>query len=461
VSSISPELPDLRPLRPECYVVRHRLWSGDDFLAFHAREPEDFDWLEAMILRHGYYEHEGIWCLDVDRDKRAMAEIVAAFAPSRALELGCSNGAVLRCLAELGVSAEGVEISRMAIGRAFPEIRDRIHHGDLLTLPLRDGFDIVFGLDVFEHLNPNRLAEYLGRIFALLRPGGFLYACLPAFADDPVFGTVFPVYLRDWFEDVWQGRPFRLLHADGKGYPLNGHLIWAHSEWWVRQFEDRGFRREPEIERAIHERYDPLFDSNGPARRAFYIFSKNAALSARVAVIDRVLACPSAANDEPAGPRGPGHLLLRSDQVFAAGWHPLEIGPGGPYRWSGRWARIRLEGLAGQWLNLRLFTHHPEIDRCPVRVRFTDARSGREIERIALSSPDPRPVTIPVRTPDTVLDLGVEPTWVPALQSPGGSMDSRELGVGVQDAHLAREPHGQTSRPAGWAWLRDRLRGRR
>ena len=74
---------------------------------------------------------------------------------------------------------------------------DRIHQGDLLTLPLAGPFDLVYGLDIFEHLNPNRLDDYLARVAALLADGGYLYAALPAFGDDPVFGLVFPMYLRD------------------------------------------------------------------------------------------------------------------------------------------------------------------------------------------------------------------------------------------------------------------------
>src|SRR5215813_12920760 len=167
-------LPDLRPLRPDAYVARSPLWSGPDLLAFDAHNPSDFDWMERMILDHGYYEHEGVWDLALGFDKQAMAEIMAAFRPQHALEIGCASGTVLHYLAEVGVPCEGVEISRMAVQRALPDIQDRIHQGDLLTLPLTGPFDFIYGLDVFEHLNPNRLAEYLARAAALLGDGGYL-----------------------------------------------------------------------------------------------------------------------------------------------------------------------------------------------------------------------------------------------------------------------------------------------
>ncbi|MGH8992407.1 MAG: hypothetical protein ACRDZ7_12930, partial [Acidimicrobiia bacterium] len=109
-----------------------------------------------------------------------------------------------------------------------------------------------------------------------LGPGGFVFGNIPAFGDDPVFGEVFPVYISEWWADHDAGRPFATLHTDELGYPMNGHLIWAHTDWWVRRFEDRGLRREVGIERALHDRYDAYLERASPARRSFYVFSKGA-----------------------------------------------------------------------------------------------------------------------------------------------------------------------------------------
>jgi Methyltransferase domain len=123
------ELPDIRPLRPASFVARTPLWSGPDLLAFDAREPGDFDWIEEMILTHRYYEHDGVWDLALGFDKQAMAEIMAAFRPARSLEIGCATGTVLHYLASLGFPCEGIEISRMAVERAMPDVRDQIQPG--------------------------------------------------------------------------------------------------------------------------------------------------------------------------------------------------------------------------------------------------------------------------------------------------------------------------------------------
>jgi hypothetical protein len=286
-------LTDLTPLRPADYRREVDCSNGQTVTIFNASGPADFDWLETAILAHGYYEHPGVWNFDVDTDKRVMAEMVASLGPERALELGCSSGAVLTCLQALGVAAEGVEISAMAVARAPEAIRPKIHLGDLLTLDLPSVYDVVFGLDVFEHLNPNRLDAYLARLAGLTRAGGYQFCNVPAFGADAVFGTVFPFYLDGWEKDAAAGSHFSKLHADELGYPLHGHLIWADSVWWVRRFEAQGLRREREIEEALHRKYDHYLDHRSRARKAFYVFSKQGTPARRQQVIDRIRNRPS------------------------------------------------------------------------------------------------------------------------------------------------------------------------
>lgn len=268
-------LTDLRPLRPDRYVEVRDV-TGHPTVAFQAHGPDDFDWLEAAIVDGGYYDKPGVWSLAVDTDKRLMAEIVSVFSPTRVLELGCASGAVLGCLLDLGVDGEGVEISQAAIDAAAPAVRPRIHRLDATAFDLGAAYDVVFGLDIFEHLNPNRLGACLERVAAHLRPGGYVFANIPAFGADPVFGEVFQVYLEPWLADVAAGRLFHTLHVDDLGYPINGHLAWAHTDWWTGRFAAVGLRRERGIEAALHARYDAYLTAATPARRSFYVFSRDA-----------------------------------------------------------------------------------------------------------------------------------------------------------------------------------------
>lgn len=280
---------DLRELRPERYRDMHAT-DGRIVPVFDVEDAADFDWLERAILDYGYYEKPGIWTLDVDEDKRRMAEMLSLLGPQRCIEIGCSSGAVVSCLRDRGVAAEGVEISAMAIRRAAPATREHIHHADLLTLDLPHRYDLVYGLDVFEHFNPNRLDEYLARVAAMTAPGGFMYVNVPTWGEDRVYGTIWEPYLDAWRDDVANNRLFRSIEVDSAGYPVLGHLVWAGSRWWEERFEAAGLHREPEVEIALHDRFDAQLEAT-PARKAFYVFSRAAAPS-RVA--DIVRACRTA-----------------------------------------------------------------------------------------------------------------------------------------------------------------------
>jgi hypothetical protein len=255
---------------------------------FEMETPADSDWLEQAILTNGYYEKPGVWVLEVDFDKRLVAEMLAAFAPAAGLELGCAAGAVLECLQDLGVESEGIDISAMALERASDRVKPRIHLGDILTIDLPKKYDLLFGLDVFEHLNPNKLEAYLARLAAVTSDDAFLFCNIPAFGEDPVFGTVFPLYVDGWKEDAAAGKPFSRLHADDQGYPIHGHLIWADAKWWSAQFERAGFTREVEIEQALHRKYSGYLEKRAPARRAFFVFGKPASAARRAAVLERI-----------------------------------------------------------------------------------------------------------------------------------------------------------------------------
>jgi hypothetical protein len=292
-SSAPSTLPNLVVQRPERYRRTIDRVNGSSMLVFVVQSPADFDWLERAIIANGYYEAPGVWVLEVDFDKRLVAEMIAAFAPAAAIELGCAAGAVLQCLDAIGIAGEGVEISSMAIAKADDRIRSRIHQGDLLALDLPARYDLLFGLDIFEHLNPNKLDAYLARIAAVTTDDAFLFCNIPAFGTDPIFGTVFPFYVDGWAEDAAAGRPLGSIHVDDAGYPIHGHLAWGDAAWWTRQFERAGLTREVEIERAFHRKYDGYMEKRSPARRAYFVFGKKESARRRADVLSRI-AAPSA-----------------------------------------------------------------------------------------------------------------------------------------------------------------------
>ena len=287
---VSTSLPNLVLQRPESYRRTSDRDNGNSILVFNVQSPADFDWLEDAILKNGYYEEPGVWVLGVDFDNRLVSEMLSAFAPQASLEIGCASGAVLQCLEEIGIAGEGVEISSMAITKAAESVRARIHQGDLLALELPRRYDLLFGLDIFEHLNPNKLDAYIAHIAQVTTDDAYLFCNIPAFGLDPVFGTVFPFYVDGWAEDAAAGRRLRSIHVDDRGYPIHGHLAWGDAAWWRKQFEKAGFVRDEAIERAFHAKYDGYMEKRSPARRAYFVFGKKESARRRADVLARIAA---------------------------------------------------------------------------------------------------------------------------------------------------------------------------
>jgi len=96
---------------------------------------------------------------------------------ARLLDVGCSSGAFLRVARELGLEAEGVEISSEA-AEAARQAGFRVHTGLLENAGYPDAsFDAIALIELLEHLRePRGLLAECGRI---LRPGGILMATTP------------------------------------------------------------------------------------------------------------------------------------------------------------------------------------------------------------------------------------------------------------------------------------------
>ena len=95
----------------------------------------------------------------------------------RLLDVGCSSGAFLRVARELGLEAEGVEISPEA-AEAARQAGFRVHTGLLENAGYPDAsFDAIALIELLEHLREPR--GLLAECRRILRPGGILMATTP------------------------------------------------------------------------------------------------------------------------------------------------------------------------------------------------------------------------------------------------------------------------------------------
>lgn len=75
-------------------------------------------------------------------------------APQSGLYIGCGNGRNYIPLVKGGLDLDGIDISAEAIDQLrerLPERRDRLIHGDLRAIPPDREFEVVIGIQVFQH----------------------------------------------------------------------------------------------------------------------------------------------------------------------------------------------------------------------------------------------------------------------------------------------------------------------
>jgi 2-polyprenyl-3-methyl-5-hydroxy-6-metoxy-1,4-benzoquinol methylase len=120
---------------------------------------------------------------------------------ARLFEIGYGCGALLAAVADEGFPIGGIEVSPAmrteAVGRIAPRHHDALRLGSFLDLDA-PSYEmrptIVYWNDVFEHVPPDEIADYLAKIHELLAPGGLLVTITPNWHMRPmdITGDFFP-----------------------------------------------------------------------------------------------------------------------------------------------------------------------------------------------------------------------------------------------------------------------------
>lgn len=267
------ELPDIKAVLPRPCVTQ----TGLDGLVHHVLRIEhdsEFDLLEGLIVEHRFYDSFGGWGYTIDLDKRVTAAMAKGLGARTCLDIGCSNGPVISLLAKEGIDVTGIDMSHLAFAMAYPTIRNRMLYGDLLTLDLGRTFDVVIAMDFFEHTNPLKLERYLARAASLLGRDGYMIVNGPMFGADRVFGQPFPLFLEDWTREP-QETFWRTIPCYDKGWPVDGHLIWASVGFWEKRFADNGLVRDIEIEVALQGALSGFFTEYAPGRKMLFVLRRS------------------------------------------------------------------------------------------------------------------------------------------------------------------------------------------
>jgi SAM-dependent methyltransferase len=117
------------------------------------------------------------------------------------LYIGCGNGRNYLPLTRAGLNLTGLDISHQALRQLAaraPENHNRLIHGDLSALPPGQTFDLIIGIQVFQHGNRATAHAALRQAQQKLTPGGLF--CLRVNA----VGT-----------DLWPDHELTEQHPDG------------------------------------------------------------------------------------------------------------------------------------------------------------------------------------------------------------------------------------------------------
>ncbi len=107
-------------------------------------------------------------------------------------EIGYGAGSLLKRLGDAGYQVAGIEVSASLHQRARslmePRQADRLLLGDFLGHQFdgaEDRFSVIYWNDVFEHIPPDEIGDYLDKIRDLLVPGGSLVTITPNWHTRP------------------------------------------------------------------------------------------------------------------------------------------------------------------------------------------------------------------------------------------------------------------------------------
>jgi len=95
----------------------------------------------------------------------------------RGLYVGCGNGRNLLPLLDAGLDLTGLDVSAQAIAQLRerrPDRASRLITGDLAALPRAARYDLVVGIQVFQHGTRARAHQHLAAAAARVGPGGLL-----------------------------------------------------------------------------------------------------------------------------------------------------------------------------------------------------------------------------------------------------------------------------------------------
>ena len=141
-------------------------------------------WLDPrMVYSCAYFSADGDSLADAQARKLDHICRKLRLVPGETLlDIGCGWGGLIFWAAQhYGVNATGITLSQHQFDHVTREIaargledRVRVKLLDYQDLPEGELYDKIASIGMFEHVGPRRYAKYFGKIYRVLKPGGFV-----------------------------------------------------------------------------------------------------------------------------------------------------------------------------------------------------------------------------------------------------------------------------------------------
>jgi cyclopropane-fatty-acyl-phospholipid synthase len=234
---------------------RHSKARDQQAISYHYDVSNDFYalWLDKNMVYSCAYFHSPEDDLDTAQERKLdyICRKLRLRPGERLLDIGCGwGGLVIYAAQHYGVEALGITLSRPQVEYAQERIRRlglqdrcRVEFRDYRDVNEPESFDKLVSVGMFEHVGREKLEEYFGQAWHILRPGGVFLnhgiACQeglpassrPTFSDRYVFpdGELVPIHVT---LEVAEKAGFEVRDVEN----LREHYMWTLRNW-VRRLE--------------------------------------------------------------------------------------------------------------------------------------------------------------------------------------------------------------------------------
>jgi ubiquinone/menaquinone biosynthesis C-methylase UbiE len=150
---------------PRDYLSRVNDLDFPKWKAAEIAKKWDFDYWDGdrRINYGGYHFREGYWTPVAEK----LIRTYSLTSSSKILDIGCGKGFLLYEISKLlpGIVIRGIDISRYAIEKSFPQVKTSLEYGNATNLPWsKEYFDLAYSINTFHNLYCYELSDALVEI---------------------------------------------------------------------------------------------------------------------------------------------------------------------------------------------------------------------------------------------------------------------------------------------------------